>query len=209
MPSLPVYVPRPGSLISHRIAAKSAIIGKDAPNEDGSITIYFEGNVNRAANLNGFYERMVVAAGRLRDGERTVAMANVAPEDLRQVASFDPVRLTFTEIGDHALLEQWAGEPLENAVGVKLDPGEYGRTGNTPILNQVRQLGWEDRYGYMFRTWGGQILTARMGEAIRVFEYDDPEIVAVLSEVLANDERGLAYAVGPDNAMPRTPQGTA
>jgi len=209
MPSLPVYVLRPGSTISHRVAPKSAVIGKAAPDEDGFVTVYFEGNTNNAANLKGFYGRMVVAAGRCRDEAGTVAMARVSQDDLRQVASFDPVRLTFTEIADHAALEQWAGEPLEDAVGVRVDPGTHGRMDNTPILNQVRQLGWAQEYGYMFRTWGGQILAAGVGEGIRVFEHDDPEIVSLLTEVLANDERGLAYAVGSENAMPRTPQRTA
>lgn len=65
----------------------------------------------------------------------TIAVARVSQDDLRQAASFDPVRLTFTEICDHTALEQWAGEPLE-AVDVRVSLGVHGKMDSTPILNQ-------------------------------------------------------------------------
>jgi hypothetical protein len=170
-------------------------VGKAEPDADGYVTIYFEGNLNGASNLEFFYARMGIAAARARDSSQTVAVARVREDELHRVAAFDPVRKVFTEISDPAALEAWSGEPIEEAVGVRLDAGIYGREPNMLIINQVTHLA-SDEEGYMFRTWGGQFLTAAEGGMFRIHDHDDPEMVSRLSRALARDERLLAYAIG-------------
>jgi len=204
MPSLPVYVPKPSTSIGRHVLARSAIIGKAEPDESGYVTVYFEGNAIGASNLGYYYARLGTAAGRAKDSYPTVAVMRVNEDDLVRVAEFDPVRKVFTAVSDPVSLERWASEPIDDVVGVKLQPGEYKVEGNSAILTQIAELG-SGSQGRLYRTWGGQIISSSGNGMFTVHEHDDPEIVDTLSRVLAHDERRLAYAIGEGSVPAPSP----
>jgi len=86
-----LYVPHPESRLSKELAHGSAIVG--LPLADGTIRIYYEGNVIGAANLGRYGERCVQAAGRLLHnypvGYPTRAREDVDPRELLEIGTIE------------------------------------------------------------------------------------------------------------------------
>lgn len=83
-----VYAPKPNSFAAQTVAPGSGVVGFD-PDEEGQITIYFEGNLNDACNLHSFHDRIKNAAGRLFKSYPTSALARVDATDLIEIGKVD------------------------------------------------------------------------------------------------------------------------
>lgn len=110
---------RSGRLMETDILPKSALVclekdGAPEVNDQGYVRFTFEGNANGAVNLERFYERCIVAAGRLRDTAPSIAYGYAKPTDLEVVARFNMTHLFFEEVSDATRLEEWSGERLES-----------------------------------------------------------------------------------------------
>lgn len=71
-----IYVPREGTRLHRQIAPRSGIVGVQ---DESGLTIYFEGNLNGAENLDYYAERVKCAAGRLFMNYPTVARLHLPP----------------------------------------------------------------------------------------------------------------------------------
>ncbi len=147
---LTLYAPAQGR--HPTIAAGSAIIGYV---RDGYVHCYFEGNLYGAENLRRYYERAIVAAGRMVDRAPTVAQMLVPEEHLKAVARYDTETRRINEILDEIALVSWAGETAEMIVGQRLPVGAIDR--NDPAVKAaLADLVPESRDRW--RTLSGQIL---------------------------------------------------
>jgi hypothetical protein len=88
---LGLYVPHPESGLSSKLARGSAIVG--LPLATGEITIYYEGNVIGAENLERYRDKAVQAAGRMLHrypaGYPTRAREVVDSREVVEVGSID------------------------------------------------------------------------------------------------------------------------
>src|SRR5260370_32400141 len=88
---LGLYVPHPESALSSKLARGSAIVG--LPLATGEITIYYEGNVIGAENLERYRDKAVQAAGRMLyrypAGYPTRAREVVDSREVVEVGSID------------------------------------------------------------------------------------------------------------------------
>lgn len=102
---LVVYVPTLTSPIRERIVPGSAIVSRGALN-DGSVLVYYEGNIYNSQNMRKYSERVLHAAGRLATHYPTVAKMLVPRAHLIQVGTYwtVPPRLA---IADYLTLEDW------------------------------------------------------------------------------------------------------
>lgn len=74
------------------IKQNSAILVTQKPNQDGFHTMYYEGNLHGAVNLETFEEKLMVAAGRMRDNYPTIA---------RECPSVELVDKMFIKVGEY------------------------------------------------------------------------------------------------------------
>jgi hypothetical protein len=106
---------------THAVAEGSAIVcwpdenGEPRADGDGLVTIWFEGNIHRAANLTRFVERVRSAAGRMETRYPTIAMQAIPASELYVVAEFDLRRRVIGVVRDLPALENVAKERLEPA----------------------------------------------------------------------------------------------
>jgi hypothetical protein len=109
------------------IAPASAMIchasedGTPLIDEDGKVTIAFEGNVNGAVNLERFHEKCMCAAGRLSLHYPSIAYARVSPEDLMILAKYDMKSYSFIEIIDEEEMDLWSGDPASTYMPPPID----------------------------------------------------------------------------------------
>ena len=80
------------------------------PDENGRITVWYEGNTNGAVNLHGFIERVRCASGRMSEKYPTSAIRTVSANDLTVLAEFDQERGIIVKIREPAALDLQAGE---------------------------------------------------------------------------------------------------
>lgn len=102
-----LYVPALGSSLSRTLARGSAIVSdaNEAP-RDGLVVIYFEGNIFGAVNLVEYPDRVLNAAGRLRENYPTSAMQGAYLSDLVAIGTFHyPTRGLLIE--NRAALQEW------------------------------------------------------------------------------------------------------
>lgn len=84
-----IYIPVAGSYAENAIAPGSGIVGYVDPDFPDTITVYFEGNLYGASNLNTWEARLHQAAGRMQARYPTTAKALLPPTDLVHVGEYD------------------------------------------------------------------------------------------------------------------------
>jgi hypothetical protein len=107
------YVPRTVADPSHRasytvahIAPGSGIVGQ--PQDDGTILVYYEGNIYDARNIRTYDDRCDHAFDRMRTNYPTVARAIVNPRDLIDVGTWEPAtHSVVTTREEAALIGRW------------------------------------------------------------------------------------------------------
>ena len=120
---LTLYVPHPESRLCTQLAQGSAIVG--LPLADGSIRIYFEGNVIGAANLELYRARAAQAASRMLHnyptGYPTRAREDVDSRELVEVGTIESRtgRLEITATANE--LSWWIGPADLADLGFRLE----------------------------------------------------------------------------------------
>ncbi|MDC8832811.1 hypothetical protein [Alteromonas gilva] len=106
----PVFVPVQGaSVASTLIKGGSAIVGSLESSIEGYVTVYFEGNLFDACNLNTIFDRAMIAAGRLHQRYPTTAKAAIPASELIQVGIYCYANHDLQIQSDKlALLQSWA-----------------------------------------------------------------------------------------------------
>jgi hypothetical protein len=106
-----VFVPADAALVPE-IAPRSAIVSP-SDRTGNPRTVWLEGNLYGATNLESFLERCRCAAGRSGYRYPTAALMALPVALLRPVATFDLTQGCMTEITDAQSLAAWLdGEPL-------------------------------------------------------------------------------------------------
>lgn len=87
---LGVFIPKNATTEPFKgLAIGSAIVSTGSLLSGGLVEVYYEGNLNRAENLQRFEDRALCATGRLIEKYPTVARAWVRPESLVQVGHIE------------------------------------------------------------------------------------------------------------------------
>lgn len=71
-----LYVPMPGSWLEDHLLPESGIVGRDLA--DGLVDLWYEGNKYHAPNLESLKDKIVCAAGRMRENYPTIARVRIA-----------------------------------------------------------------------------------------------------------------------------------
>lgn len=100
-----IYVPRDEQAL-YWIFKGAGIVAASEPTLPEMVHIHFEGNLYGAANLNDFNERVLSAAGRLREGYPTSAQAHVPFHLLHEIGALHYEQRKITII-DQAALDEW------------------------------------------------------------------------------------------------------
>lgn len=103
-----IYVPESdhSNMVLADIKKGSAIVGEMASSCDPLVEIYYEGNLYGAVNLQRFEDRVLCAAGRMRENYPTAACGMVPDSTLREVGSFNYDTKVLTII-DQPALDAW------------------------------------------------------------------------------------------------------
>jgi hypothetical protein len=109
-----LYVPKEGSSLQKSLARGSAIVA-DASYDThqrlggGMVIVHYEGNIYGAENLKEYPERVLSAAGRLRERYPTSAMQGAYLKELIVIGSFHyPTRGLLIE--NREALQAWLGD---------------------------------------------------------------------------------------------------
>jgi hypothetical protein len=155
---LNVFIPKPDRKTTQGIAAKSAIVGAPTPDETDSVIVYYEGNLNGAVNLNEYYEKLLCAAGRLKQRYPTVAMRMIPLADLHPVATYETETWSIVDVTDADALISWTGEPLEKIAGKRLPIGPIDWSRAAEACQDARPHNRSPHNQLEFITRAGQIL---------------------------------------------------
>lgn len=136
-----VYVPAPGSRLTHRVAPASAVVATDpggaGDRDEARTEVDFEGNVYGSASLSRYADRVLHAADRHHARYPTVARAVVSAGELRRVGVYDGIVGEVRLDGDEAAaaLAQWLGV-APDALGDQLLTSAVRHQ----VARQVREL---------------------------------------------------------------------
>lgn len=112
-----------------RIARGSAVLARLAPDgeyrfqDDGSVEVWFEGNINNAVNLRHFGERVACARKRMILADRSTAYGRIRPDNMVRVGTVDLDRGVICDMIHGDLLEMWAEERLDRFYPLMVRPG--------------------------------------------------------------------------------------
>lgn len=177
---LHVYVPLPGSAATADIAAGSAIVSAEPPTPGANIPCHFEGNLNGAANIRNYADKLAHAAGRLTANYPTRARRAIPSDELALVATYDARRLHVIAVVDKDRLEAWSGDAVTAVAGTRLDagPAEWETAAQMAINSrQISRRGEMEHHACITRA--GQVLVFDMLErTAEVLAEDDPRIDA-------------------------------
>ncbi len=118
-----LYIPRAGTFLAQIIDAGSGIVGR--PDDDGGLTIYYEGNRPGFENLREYESRVRSAAGRLFENYPTTAVLRLPPESAGDLCALIQVG----EIGEEYQIHYLSPEARAqaHAYGRTSDHGEAPR----------------------------------------------------------------------------------
>jgi hypothetical protein len=120
---LTLYIPHPESRLCTQLAKGSAIVG--LPLADGSIRIYYEGNVIGATNLEPYRAKAAQAASRMLHnyptGYPTRAREDVDPRELVEVGTIESLTGRLEITAKAAELSWWVGPADLADLGFRLE----------------------------------------------------------------------------------------
>lgn len=179
-----IYVPVPGTEAASVIAPGSAIVA-DADAAGGKVDAWFEGNLNKYANVKGFHDKLKIAAGRLVQTYPTKARREFDASDLRQVATYHYPLLAVRDVTDPEALAQWAGEPIGAIVGERLPSGAADWNVAAKVAEGASPVAHGQIEGVLpFRSVAGQILLFdTRAKTVEVLADDDPRVSMFAVEI--------------------------
>lgn len=173
--------------ISH-ILAGSAIIcragpeGQPAPDTDGLVDIWFEGNLHGAVNLNSYFEKIRCAAGRMVTNYPTAARASARPGDLRVLARYDLRRNFVTALLDEAGWRMMLDHPAQTYLAPPapaedvVDKAEIAAAMNKTGFRYLTLRGRLDEGPHAFQLHDGRIVLFRSRDNMQMFWPEDRRI---------------------------------
>lgn len=171
-----VHVPTRGSRAQRIIAPRSAIVSTGVPSIPGHVTAYYEGNT--AGMVAGdFYEKLMIAAGRLVHQAPTIAAAQFPLTDFHVAAQYDTSRLAITQVVDEDMLTRWAGETISTIVGRRLPPGQVDWAEAAEIIRVGRPVSGSLQHARAYWSRAGQLfIFQERVKSVEVLPDDDPRM---------------------------------
>ena len=162
----------------------------------GRVRFAFEGNANRAVNLERYYEKVQCAAGRLANRSPSIAYGVAHKNELTVVARVDLARFVFLDVSDPQALEAWSGEPVSTFL-----PPEHLPTPTScsdavdPLSNLPMQPLAQGKQGvFVWLLLDGTVLTLEPPGRLTAWRQGDRGLGAVLRRAGVPLDRALLFS---------------